>query len=260
LLNPKIKHWQGLRIWLVGASSGIGAALALELASRGAILALSARRAEKLDELRASLGPDAKPHMCLPLDVTEVEDLRAATATLIQAWKKIDLVIWLAGDYSAMSSESFDLARAISITQVNYLALLNGMDRLLPQFLRQGSGGIVLVASVAGYRGLPKALAYGPSKAALINFAEVLYLDLHKHGIGVWLANPGFVATPLTAANPFRMPALIQPKDAAYAMVEGLASGHFELHFPKRFTRWVKFARLLPYGLYFRLIRRVTDE
>jgi short-subunit dehydrogenase len=260
LLNPKITQWQGRRVWLVGASSGIGAALAHELASRGATLALSARRAEKLEELRASLGTGAMQHLCLPMDVTQTEALQVATSTLVRAWKKIDLVIWLAGDYSAMSSETFDLARALTITEVNYVALLKGMNSLLPQFLRQGSGGLVLVSSVAGFRGLPKALAYGPSKAAMINLAEVLYLDLHERGIGVWLANPGFVATPLTAGNQFRMPALIQPKEAAYALVEGLASGRFELHFPKRFTRWLKFARLLPYSLYFRLIKRITGE
>jgi short-subunit dehydrogenase len=260
LLNPKIKHWQGLHVWIVGASSGIGAALAHELAARGAVLALSARRAEKLLELRASLGPNHAAHLCLPLDVTQADSLQGATNVLVGEWKKIDLVIWLAGDYSPMSSESFNLERALSITEVNYVALLKGMNCLLPQLLKQGSGGLVLVSSVAGFRGLPKALVYGPSKAAMINLAEVLYLDLHERGIGVWLANPGFVATPLTAGNQFRMPALIQPKDAAFALVEGLASGHFELHFPKRFTRWLKLARLLPYGLYFRIIKRITGE
>ncbi len=258
LLNPKITQWSGLHVWIVGASSGIGAALARELAHRGSILALSARRVEKLEELRASLAARATQHLCLPLDVTQTEALQAATTTIVQAWKKIDLVIWLAGDYSPMSSDTFDLARALTITEVNYVALLKGMNSLLPQLLKQGSGGLVLVASVAGYRGLPKAMAYGPSKAAIINLAEVLYLDLHERGIGVWLANPGFVATPLTAHNPFRMPALIQPQEAAFALAEGLASGRFELHFPKRFTLWLKFARILPYGLYFRLIKRIT--
>lgn len=260
LLNPKITQWQGLRVWVVGASSGIGAALAVELASRGAILALSARRVEKLEALLASLGSDVTQHLCLPLDVTVTETLQAAISTLVRAWKKIDLVIWLAGDYSPMSSETFDLARALSITEVNYLGLLKGMSSLLPQLLQQGSGGLVLVSSVAGFRGLPKALVYGPSKAAIINLAEVLYLDLHERGIGVWLVNPGFVATPLTADNPFRMPALMQPQDAAYALVEGLASGRFELHFPKRFTRWLKLARVLPYGMYFRLIKRIAGQ
>jgi short-subunit dehydrogenase len=260
LLNPKIVQWRGLRVWLVGASSGIGAALATELALRGASLALSARRADKLEALRSSLSGAPKDHVCLPLDVTQADAFAATTQALIQVWGHIDLVIWLAGDYSPMTSETFELERALTITEVNYVALLKGMQSLLPQFLKQASGGIVLVSSVAGYRGLPKALAYGPSKAAMINLAEVLYLDLHPHGVGVWLANPGFVATPLTAGNQFKMPALMQPKEAAMALLEGLGSGRFELHFPKRFTRWLKIARMLPYSIYFRLIKRVTAE
>jgi short-subunit dehydrogenase len=259
-VNPKIKQWQGLHVWLVGASSGIGAALASALADRGAILALSARRVEKLEALRATLGRSAAAHLCLPLDVTDLGSLEKTTQTLAQTWQKIDLVIWLAGDYSPMTSDSFDFNAALKITEVNYVALLKGLHSFLPQLIKQASGGLVLVSSVAGYRGLPKALAYGPSKAAVINLAEVLYLDLHDRGIGVWLVNPGFVATPLTAGNQFRMPALMQAEDAAKAIIEGLASGLFELHFPKRFTSWLKLARILPYALYFRLIKRFVHD
>ena len=115
-----------------------------------------------------------------------------------------------------------------------------------------------LVSSVAGYRGLPKSLAYGPTKAALINLAEALYLDLSPQGLGVSVVTPGFVETPLTAQNKFKMPALITPEQAARAMLAGWARGDFELHFPKRFTRWLKFMRLLPYRLYFPLVRKVT--
>ncbi len=115
-----------------------------------------------------------------------------------------------------------------------------------------------LVASVAGYRGLPNALAYGPTKAALINLAEVLYLDLHPRGIGVSLINPGFVETPLTAQNSFHMPALMRPEDAAAAIVDGWGRGDFEIHFPKRFTRMLKALRPMPDGLYFSAIRRAV--
>jgi short-subunit dehydrogenase len=123
--------------------------------------------------------------------------------------------------------------------------------------LREGSG-IAFVASVAGYRGMPKSLAYGPGKAALIHFAECLYFDLAPRNIGVWAINPGFVATQLTAKNDFDMPAIIQPAQAATEIIAGLRSGNFEIHFPKRFTRVMKLLALLPYGLYFRLIRRIT--
>jgi len=111
---------------------------------------------------------------------------------------------------------------------------------------------------VAGYRGLPKALGYGPSKAALTHLAEVLYLDLHPRGLGVSVVQPGFVATPLTAGNDFHMPALITPEVAAAEILGGWARGEFEIHFPKRFTRWLKLMRLLPYSLFFRLVRRST--
>jgi short-subunit dehydrogenase len=128
----------------------------------------------------------------------------------------------------------------------------------LPQMLRQGNGGIAICSSVAGYRGLPTSLVYGATKAALINLAETLYMDLAPRGIGVWIVNPGFVKTPLTDRNEFTMPALISAEEAASQIIAGLASGRFEIHFPKRFTRWLKLFRLLPYGLYFRLVRRLT--
>jgi short-subunit dehydrogenase len=124
--------------------------------------------------------------------------------------------------------------------------------------LKQGAGGVAICSSVAGYRGLPTSLVYGATKAALINLAETLYMDLSPRGIGVWIVNPGFVKTPLTDRNEFRMPALISADEAAQHIIDGLASGRFEIHFPKRFTRWLKLFRLLPYGIYFRLIRRVT--
>ena len=123
--------------------------------------------------------------------------------------------------------------------------------------LRPGSG-IAFVASVAGYRGLPKALAYGPGKAALIHFAEILHLDLAPKGIGVWVINPGVVATQLTAKNDFSMPALMTPSDAALALVDGFRSSAFEIHFPKRFTRVMKLLAHLPYRWYFPLVRRLT--
>ena len=129
---------------------------------------------------------------------------------------------------------------------------------MLPHLLAQRGGHLSLVSSVAGYRGLPKALAYGPTKAALINLAETLYLDLAPLGIGVSIVNPGFVRTPLTAGNEFHMPALITPEQAAREILAGLARGKFEIHFPKRFTRWLKLMRHLSYGAYFAAVRRST--
>ncbi len=128
----------------------------------------------------------------------------------------------------------------------------------MPLFTRQGRGGVALVGSVAGYGGLPKATVYGPGKAALINFAETLYLDLAPVGVSVFLVSPGFVATPLTAQNDFTMPALMSPDAAAEAMLAGFARGDFEIHFPRRFTLVLKLLRFLPRRFYFALIHRLT--
>jgi short-subunit dehydrogenase len=248
--NPRIADWHGRRVWLVGASAGIGAAMARELGGRGARLALSARSADKLAAL------DIADALLLPCDATDAAALRAARDTLVATFGGVDLVIYLAGDYVPMRAEEFDLATAERVLAVNF----NGALRLSAAVLGDlpPGGGIAFVASVAGYRGLPKALCYGPGKAALIHFAEVLHLDLSPKGIGVWAINPGFVATRLTAQNDFAMPALMTPEAAATAAVDGFATGKFEIHFPKRFTRVLKFLSLLPYGLYFPAIRRFT--
>lgn len=249
-MNPKITDWKGKRVWLVGASSGIGAALAQELAGRGARLALSARNEEKLQALNI---PQA---LILPCDATDPASLAKARDKLLLAYWGVDLVIYLAGDYMPMRADSFDLARAEKIIEVNFLAAMRLTATVLPNL--KAGGGIAFVASVAGYRGLPKALAYGPGKAALIHFAEVLHLDLAPKNIGVWVINPGFVATQLTAQNDFSMPALMTPAAAAIATVNGFKQGKFEIHFPKRFTLFMKFMAALPYRWYFPLIRRST--
>jgi NAD(P)-dependent dehydrogenase (short-subunit alcohol dehydrogenase family) len=248
--NPRIRDWQGKRVWLVGASTGIGAALAQALSQRGARLALSSRRAPKL----ASLG--IQDALLLPCDVTATTSLAAAHAQLMDAWGGIDLVIYLAGDYQPMQAGDFDLAKAEEIVAVNFGGALKLAAAALPH-LSPGAG-IAFVASVAGYRGLPQALAYGPGKAALIHFAECLHLELAPRGIGVWVINPGFVATRLTAKNDFAMPALLTPEQAAEEIVTGFRSGRFEIHFPKRFTRIMKLIAALPYAWSFPLIRRFT--
>lgn len=254
-LNPRIRIWRDRRVWIVGASSGIGEALARELASRGARLALSARREAPLVELARALAGQAQ---ALPLDVTDPQSIKAACGALVEAWGEIDLVIWLAGDYVPMRADSFDLAQARRLIEINLTAVYNGLDALLPVFARQRAGGLALVSSVAGYRGLPRALAYGPGKAGLINLAESLYLDLRPTGVGVWLIDPGFVATPLTAQNAFHMPGLISADQAAREIVAGFARGGFEMHFPRRFTLWMKLLSLLPARLYFRAVRAAT--
>jgi len=254
--NPRITDWSAERVWVIGASSGIGAEVARLLFARGARVAVSARSAEALDALAAT-APDGRA-LALPLDVTDHLALRRAHAQLTAEWGGCDRVLYLAGTYAPMRAQTLDVEVARRVLAINFTALLDVLALTLPGLHAQGRGGVCIVASVAGYRGLPKALIYGPTKAALINLAECLYLDLHPEGIGVNLVCPGFVETPLTAGNEFRMPALISAAEAAREVVAGLERGVFETHFPKRFTRVLKFFRFLPDRWYFALIRRAT--
>ncbi|MEK9776052.1 MAG: SDR family NAD(P)-dependent oxidoreductase, partial [Quisquiliibacterium sp.] len=232
-MNPRITRWQGLRVWLVGASSGIGAALATELLARGARVAVSARSNQALAAL--ATGQDSEM-IALALDVGDADALAQAHRTLVSRWGSIDLTIWLAAAYEPMDSGNFQLEVAKRIARVNFEGLLNGLAVLLPAMRRERCGGLAIVSSVAGYRGLPRSPVYGPTKAALINLAESLYLELRPLGIGVYLINPGFVRTPLTSLNDFPMPAMIEPDEAARRILRGLERGRFEIHFPARLS------------------------
>jgi len=251
-LNPPIRDWRGLRCWIVGAGTGIGAALAKELDARGARLALSGRREAPLREVAAAM----RESLVRPLDVRDAATLAATARELAERWGGIDLVVCMAGVYEPVRAWTLDAARAREAVEVNLVGPFNLVAAVAPVMMRQGTGILALVSSVAGYRGLPKSLVYGPTKAALINLAESLYLDLRPKGIGVCIVNPGFVRTPLTAGNDFRMPALIEPDEAAREIVAGLERGRFEIHFPRRFTRVLKLLRLLPPRLYFAAVRR----
>ena len=247
-LNPRITRWQDHRVWIVGASSGIGAALARELLARGARVALSARREEPLRELAGPALGEGRA-LVQPVDVLDAAAVRAAHQAVLEQWHGIDLVVWVAGTYQSMRAFDFDLAAARRIMQVNVDGLLNGLACVLPMLISQRAGAIGIVSSVAGYSGLPR---------ALVNLAQSLYLDLHPIGVGVHLINPGFVETPLTDLNDFEMPALMPVDAAARRMIEGFERGHFEIHFPRRFTLALKLLSLLPHRLYFALVGRIT--
>jgi NAD(P)-dependent dehydrogenase (short-subunit alcohol dehydrogenase family) len=251
-MNPKLRDWSGRRVWIVGASSGIGRATAAALHARGAIVHVSARNREALDAFVAE-HPGA---VALAADVQDAQQLRAAGGQILQAGP-LALILFCAGHYRPMRAMDFDLAQARRHLEVNYGGALNLLDVVLPALLAEG-GHLSLVASVAGYRGLPNSLAYGPTKAALIQLAETLHIDLHPRGIGISVVNPGFVDTPLTAQNSFHMPALLTPEQAAQAMLRGWARGRFEIHFPRRFTLALKLLRLLPFRLYEALVKRGT--
>jgi len=264
-LNPRIDSWAGRTVWLVGASTGIGRATAARLHGLGARVIVSARSAQALEQFVAE-HPRSD---AIALDATDRAAMHDAAARIVSVHGRIDLAMYCAGTYAAMRATTFDLDVALRHMRVNYDGALVMLDAVLPQLLAQaqehresphalGAGHISLVSSVAGFRGLPQSLAYGPTKAALINLAETLYLDLQPQGIGVSVVNPGFVETPLTAQNHFTMPALITPDKAAQHMLKGWAQGRFEMNFPRRFTAWMRLLRCLPDAWYFAAVRRMT--
>jgi NAD(P)-dependent dehydrogenase (short-subunit alcohol dehydrogenase family) len=253
-VNPRLSDWRGKRVWIVGASSGIGRATAQALHERGARLVVSARNAQALEDF-CSQHPGATATAVDVCDTAQVA--RAAHAILRDG--PLDLVMYCAGHYRAQRATAFDLAEMRRHVEVNYLGALNLLDAVLPALITRG-GHLSLVASVAGYRALPESLAYGPTKAALIQLAETLHLDLRRHGVGVSLVNPGFVETPMTAQNRFRMPALQTPAQAAAAILRGWERGRFEIHFPRRFTLLLKALRLLPFAAYAPLVRSWTNS
>jgi NAD(P)-dependent dehydrogenase (short-subunit alcohol dehydrogenase family) len=273
-LNSRLTDWRGKVCWLVGASTGIGRATAAALHAAGAVVIVSARKAEALHEFATQHpGSDA-----VPVDVSNLDALKAATADIVRRHGGLDLVMFCAGTYKPQRATEYRLHEMLQHQEVNYVGALHLLDAVLPVLLKQAGSGpqsgpqsapqsdsqsgrkghISLVSSVAGYRGLPNALAYGPTKAALTHLGQALYLDLQDAGIGVSVVNPGFVETPLTAQNTFKMPALITPEVAAQEILKGWAAGDFEIHFPKRFTRWLKAMSHLPDTLYFRLVRKAT--
>lgn len=237
--------------WITGASTGIGRDVALQLAAAGVKVAASARSAEKLE----TLGPAV---LKVPLDVTDPAACQAAAEGIERELGAIDLAVLGAGTYTPVAIDDLDPARFAHMMDTNYMGVVNCIAALAPGMLARGSGHISWIASVAGYMGLPKAAAYGPTKAALINLAESLYPEMRAKGVLVSVINPGFVETPLTAQNDFEMPFLMKSEDAARRTIEGLAAGRFEVAFPRRFVSILKSLRLLPYPLFFRLISRAV--
>lgn len=249
-LNPKIASWTGRRVWVVGASSGIGAAVASLLLGRGARVAVSARSAQAL---RERFGAQAA---VVPADVTDAQALGAAARRVADAGAGIDLTLNFAGTYQEMRPWQMDLGAVRRILELNLMGAFNLLAALQP-WLRHGAG-LGLAASVAGYLGLPNSLAYGATKAALINLAQSLWLDYRARGVAVYLINPGFVATPLTAKNRFPMPFIIPAEEAARRTLRGLERGAFEIHYPKRFSLAMKLLGLLPPAVSFPCVRKIT--
>ena len=243
-------------VWITGASTGIGRELALRLAQRGCRVAISARSRSKLDEL-ARLDPRLSPY---PLDVTDRSAVAKTHAAIIAQHGSIDLAILNAGIWDPISSTDYDAARAAASMAVNYGGIANALEPLVRDMVPRRAGHLALVASVAGYRGLPKGAVYAPTKAAVISLAEVLRLELERHGIAVSVVNPGFVDTPMTEVNAFPMPFLVTPGEAAAKILSGLERRRFEVTFPWQLVSALKLLRVLPYPLYRAIARRMTGR
>jgi short-subunit dehydrogenase len=235
---------QGQRFWLVGASSGIGAALADELHARGARVAISARREEELHSV-------AKGRMVVaPLDASDRDSVVAAAKLVSAELGGIDVVVWCAGFWKQFDAAAWDADVFAQHIQVNLLGLNNVLAEVVPTMVAAGRGQIVGVASVAGYRGLPGSEAYGATKAAQINMLEAMRGSLRRHGVRVTTVCPGFVRTPMTASNKFKMPFIVEPEAAANSIADGLEQGRTEIVFPWQMAVSMKVARLVPVRLW----------
>ena len=244
--------------WITGASSGIGAALAARMADSGGWrVCLSARRRDRLEAL-ANTRPARLE--AWPLDVTDARAVGVTVAAIEKACGPIECAFLNAGDYRPMPATEFDTDLFRRLMEVNYLGVVNAIGALLPGMLARGRGQVLINASVAGWRGLPLAGPYGATKAALINLAETLHAELGPRGVRIRVVNPGFVRTPLTERNDFPMPAMVSVEQAADAILRGLRGSGFEITFPRRFTWVMKLLRVLPYALYFPLVRRMTGR
>jgi short-subunit dehydrogenase len=230
----------GARIWVTGASSGIGAALARELADRGASVAISARNADRLREVAGG-----RMHV-EPLDVTDRAATVAAGAAVRKALGGLDAAVLNAGTWSRFRPEHWDSEAFADQLQTNLMGTVHALEAVVPTMIAEGRGRIVGTASVAGYRGLPGAEAYGATKAALLNLLEALRGSLGPHGIVVQSVAPGFVRTPMTDRNTFPMPFLVSPEEAARAIADGMAKDKAEIVFPLPMMLVMKLARLVP--------------
>jgi len=247
-------------VWVTGASSGIGEALVGPLIARGARVAVSARRADALDALAQSWRDRGADVRAFPLDVTDRGATQAVVAAIEQAFGRIDVAVLNAGTHVLGTTKPFDAQQFIDNMQLNYVGMLYGIEAVLPGMLERGRGHIAGVSSLAGLRALPTAGGYGASKAAASHMLDAIRFDLEPRGVLVTNITPGFVKTPLTDRNRYRMPFLMDVDRAAEILVDGLARGKREIHFPKPLSWTVKTLRILPYPLYRWIIRRTTAD
>ncbi|MBL6857812.1 MAG: SDR family NAD(P)-dependent oxidoreductase [Pelagibacteraceae bacterium] len=238
-------------IWITGASSGIGKALSIKFAQEGWIVAASARREGLLQELNRI----NKNIHSFPLDVTNPEQCKKVFENIIKKFSDIEISIFGTGIHDPNSEKKFNLEKIREIMEVNYFGTLNSINSVYDYYNDKKSGQISVISSVAGYRGLPAAGAYCASKSALTSFTESLRFEMTRKNVRVSLVSPGFIKTPMTDQNDFPMPMIKSPEFAAEQIYIGLTKKTgFEIHFPKTFTYFLKFLRILPNSIYFKLI------
>lgn len=238
--------FSGKRYWLVGASEGLGRALAQQMAAEGAELILSARDAGRLADLAASLSGAR----AVPCDVAD----DASVARAAEAAGPVDGVVFLAGVYWPVAARDWDAARVTAMCDVNFTGCARVLGAVVPGMVARGSGHIVITGSLSGFRGLPGAVGYAASKAGCMMLAECLHADLRGTGVRVQVANPGFIRTRLTARNDFPMPFLMEPGAAAAAMLAHMRTGRFKANFPRVFSWFFRLGQLMPDALWYRLV------
>jgi NAD(P)-dependent dehydrogenase (short-subunit alcohol dehydrogenase family) len=239
-------------VWIVGASSGIGRALALRMARDGWRVAASARSVEALEALAQDSQGRISAHL---LDVTDEAAVAGVAATVWRDVGAIDLAVFAAGRHIPVDAAAFEVEPFRQLVEINFMGVVYGLAGVVPRMVERGVGHIAVVSSIAGYRGLPTASAYGATKGALNNMTEALKFDLEPKGIKVQLVCPGFVRTPMTDKNSFPMPFLMEPEDAAEAFYRGLQGSVFEINFPRRFTFMMNLLCALPHRLYMAVTR-----
>tara|TARA_B000000437_G_scaffold197748_1_gene159385 strand:- start:141 stop:893 length:753 start_codon:yes stop_codon:yes gene_type:complete len=242
-------------IWITGASSGIGKSLALKFANEGWQVAASARREDLLNQLSES-NQNISP---FPLDVTSRENCEKIFEKIKNKFESIDTCFFSTGTWDPKKEKEIDIDQMKKVMEVNFFGTLNCIKAVEMYFKEKKNGNISIVSSIAGYRGLPNSTGYGASKAALNNLAESLYFDFGRYNVRVSLISPGFIKTPMTDKNQFKMPFLKTPEFAAEKIYNGLINGSsFEIDFPKELTLILKFLKILPDSVYFKLIRKLT--
>lgn len=247
--------WPPSHVWVTGASSGIGYALASRFARLGVLVSITARSSSKLERL-SKRHPNV---LVIPADVSDPAALRQAAETAEEQNGPVELAIFCAAIWRKSENEAaaFDLDFSRNAMNTNFHGVANGLAAVLPEMKIRQSGHLAIVASVAGYVGLPGSAYYGPSKAALVNLAETLKPELNRSGIKIQIINPGFVRTPMTEINTFPMPFIMEVEDAVGRIMTGLQSSKFEISFPRRLVFLLKALRWLPYPLFFAVTSRL---